>query len=304
MKNTGRAIAFAITANLMWGLFPLYWPLLKPANSFEIVAHRAIWTLVFCSVVLLFSKKFRSTLALLKSKHNFVRLTFSTIFISGNWLIYVWGVNHGHVVECALGYYINPLVMVLFGVVLLKEKMRRLQWVAVAIAAVGVLILALDYGHFPWVALGLTFSWGSYGLTKKKLGLGGLEGIMLETLLSAIPYGAYLLVLAHNGTGQFGHHPRITVLLMCAGIVTAVPLLLFNNSVNQLPYTLIGLFQYIVPTVQFLIGVFKDHEKMTSGRWMGFAIVWIALITLGVDLVQSGRNQSRGASNDNVAQLD
>ena len=298
MKLSGRGIAFAITANLMWGLFPLYWPLLKPANSFEIVAHRAIWTLVFCAFVLLFSKKFRQTLALLKSRHNLIRLTLSTIFISGNWLIYVWGVNHGHVVECALGYYINPLVIVLFGVVLLKEKMRTLQWVAVGIAAIGVLVLGIDYGHFPWIAIGITISWGSYGLTKKKLGLGALEGLALETLLSAIPYGAYLIYLANKGTGQFGHHPKLTILLMCAGVVTAVPLLLFNNSVNRLPYSVIGLFQYIVPTVQFLIGVFKDHEKMTSARWFGFGIVWVALFTLGVDLVQSGRT-----SNDRVAQL-
>jgi chloramphenicol-sensitive protein RarD len=299
MKHSGRAIAFAIAANLMWGLFPLYWPLLKPANSFEIVAHRAIWTMVFCTVVLLFSKKFRATFALLKIRHNLIRLTLATIFVSGNWLIYVWGVNHGHVVECALGYYINPLVIVLFGVVLLKEKMRPLQWLAVGIAAIGVLVLAIDYGHFPWIALGITASWGSYGLTKKKLGLGALEGLALETFLSAIPYGAYLVYLANKGTGQFGHSTHLTLLLMGAGVVTAVPLLLFNNSVNQLPYSVIGLFQYIVPTVQFLIGVFKNHEKMTSGRWMGFAIVWVALFALGIDLVKSGRS-----SNNNFAELD
>jgi chloramphenicol-sensitive protein RarD len=299
MKLSGRGIAFALIANLMWGLFPLYWPLLKPANSIEIVAHRAIWTLVFCAFVLLFSRKFRATLALLKIKRNLIRLTFATIFISGNWLIYVWGVNHGHVVECALGYYINPLVIVLFGVVLLKESMRKLQWVAVGIAAVGVLVLAIDYGHFPWIAIGITASWGSYGLTKKKLGLGALEGLALETLLSAIPYGAYLIYLSSKGTGQFGHSTHLTLLLMGAGVVTAVPLLLFNNSVNRLPYSIIGLLQYIVPTVQFLIGVFKNHEQMTSARWFGFGIVWIALVTLGIDLVKSGRT-----SDNNFAEFD
>lgn len=283
----------------MWGLFPLYWPLLEPANSFEIVAHRAIWTLVFCIIVLLSSKKFRATLALLKIKRNLIRLTLATIFISGNWLIYVWGVNHGHVVECALGYYINPLIIVLFGVLLLKEKMRKLQWIAVGIAAVGVVILAVDYGHFPWIALAITVSWGSYGLVKKQLGLGALEGLALETFLSAIPYGAYLIYLGHKGTGQFGHHPKLTLLLMGAGVVTAVPLLLFNGSVNRLPYSVIGLMQYITPTVQFLIGVFKDHEKMTTGRWLGFGIVWIALAALGTDLLQSSRS-----SNDNFAELD
>ena len=299
MKNYTRGLLFAVSAYLMWGLFPLYWPLLEPANSFEIVAHRAIWTLVFCIIVLLSSKKFRATLALLKIKRNLIRLTLATIFISGNWLIYVWGVNHGHVVECALGYYINPLIIVLFGVLLLKEKMRKLQWIAVGIAAVGVVILAVDYGHFPWIALAITVSWGSYGLVKKQLGLGALEGLALETFLSAIPYGAYLIYLGHKGTGQFGHHPKLTLLLMGAGVVTAVPLLLFNGSVNRLPYSVIGLMQYITPTVQFLIGVFKDHEKMTTGRWLGFGIVWIALAALGTDLLQSSRS-----SNDNFAELD
>jgi chloramphenicol-sensitive protein RarD len=299
MKNYTRGLLFAVSAYLMWGLFPLYWPLLEPANSFEIVAHRAIWTLVFCIIVLLSSKKFRATLALLKIKRNLIRLTLATIFISGNWLIYVWGVNHGHVVECALGYYINPLIIVLFGVLLLKEKMRKLQWIAVGIAAVGVVILAADYGHFPWIALAITVSWGSYGLVKKQLGLGALEGLALETFLSAIPYGAYLIYLGYKGTGQFGHHPKLTLLLMGAGVVTAVPLLLFNGSVNRLPYSVIGLMQYITPTVQFLIGVFKDHEKMTTGRWLGFGIVWIALAALGTDLLQSSRS-----SNDNFAELD
>lgn len=283
----------------MWGLFPLYWPLLKPANPFEIVAHRAIWTLGFCTIVLLASRRFRKTLALLKVKGNLLKLTLATIFISGNWIIYVVGVNHGHVVECALGYYINPLVIVLFGVVLLKESMRKLQWIAVGIAAVGVLVLTLDYGHFPWIALSITVSWGSYGLVKKKLGLGALEGLTLETLLSAIPYGGYLLYLGNQGTGQFGHHTKLTLLLMGGGVVTAVPLLMFNASVNRLPYSVIGLLQYITPTVQFLIGVFHDHEKMTVGRWSGFAIVWFALIALGTDLVRSGR-----ASNNNFAELD
>lgn len=299
MKSYPKGILFAVSAYLMWGLFPLYWPLLKPANSFEIVAHRAIWTLVFCVIVLLLSKKLRSTFSLLRIKRNAIRLLFATIFISGNWLIYVWGVNHGHVVECALGYYINPLVIVLFGVALLKEKMRKLQWIAVAIASVGVIVLTIDYGHFPWIALAITFSWGSYGLVKKQLGLGALEGLTLETFISAFPYGAYLLYLGHQGTGQFGHHPKLTVLLIGAGVVTAVPLLLFNGSVNLLPYSVIGLMQYITPTVQFLIGVFKDHEKMTAGRWTGFGIVWFALVALGVDLVRSS-----GASNNNLAELD
>lgn len=299
MNKTKVGLLFGVTSYVLWGLFPLYWPLLKPANPLEIVAHRAVWTLVFCAIVLGLSRRLRTTLKLLTNPQNLIRLSFASIFISGNWLIYVWGVNHGHIVECALGYYINPLVIVLFGVILLKEGMRRLQWVAIGIASIGVIALTIDYGHFPWIAIAITFSWGSYGLMKKKLGLGALEGLALETLMSFMPYVGYLVWLGNKGQGQFGHHVGLTVLLMGAGVVTAVPLLLFNGSVNRLPFTIIGLLQYITPTAQLLIGVLYRHEIMTSGRWIGFLIVWIALFVLGLDLVRSG-----SASDDRVAELD
>jgi len=299
VNKTKVGLLFGVTSYVLWGLFPLYWPLLKPANPLEIVAHRAVWTLVFCAIVLGLSRRLRTTLKLLTNPQNLIRLSFASIFISGNWLIYVWGVNHGHIVECALGYYINPLVIVLFGVILLKEGMRRLQWVAIGIASIGVIALTIDYGHFPWIAIAITFSWGSYGLMKKKLGLGALEGLALETLMSFMPYVGYLVWLGNKGQGQFGHHVGLTVLLMGAGVVTAVPLLLFNGSVNRLPFTIIGLLQYITPTAQLLIGVLYRHEIMTSGRWIGFLIVWIALFVLGLDLVRSG-----SASDDRVAELD
>jgi len=299
VNKTKVGLFFGVASYVLWGLFPLYWPLLKPANPLEIVAHRAVWTLVFCAIVLGLSRRLRPTLKLLTNPQNLIRLFFASIFISGNWLIYVWGVNHGHIVECALGYYINPLVIVLFGVILLKEGMHRLQWVAIGIASIGVIALTIDYGHFPWIAIAITFSWGSYGLMKKKLGLGALEGLALETLVSFVPYFGYLVWLGNKGQGQFGHHVGLTVLLMGAGVVTAVPLLLFNGSVNRLPFTIIGLLQYITPTAQLLIGVLYRHEIMTSGRWIGFFIVWIALFVLGFDLVRSG-----STSDDRVAELD
>jgi chloramphenicol-sensitive protein RarD len=299
VNKTKVGLLFGVASYVLWGLFPLYWPLLKPANPLEIVAHRAVWTLVFCAIVLGLSRRLRTTIKLLTNPQNLIRLSFASIFISGNWLIYVWGVNHGHIVECALGYYINPLVIVLFGVILLKEGMRRLQWVAIGIASIGVIALTIDYGHFPWIAIAITFSWGSYGLMKKKLGLGALEGLALETLMSFLPYVGYLVWLGNKGQGQFGHHVGLTVLLMGAGVVTAVPLLLFNGSVNRLPFTIIGLLQYITPTAQLLIGVLYRHEIMTSGRWIGFLIVWIALFVLGFDLVRSG-----STSDDRVAELD
>lgn len=273
----------------MWGLFPLYWPLLEPANPLEIVSHRAVWTLVFCLIVLALSKQIHATLAVMKNPKTMAALLLSTILVSINWITYIWAVNHGHVVEAALGYYINPLIIIAFGVILLREKMRPLQWVAVGIAAVGVLVLTIDYGRLPWVAISLALSWGSYGLVKKKLNLGALEGLAIETLISFIPYAAYIIYLGQQGTGQFGHKPLLTILLISAGAVTAIPLLLFNGSTTRLPYSTIGLLQYITPTIQFSIGVWLRHEDMPTARWIGFIVIWFALAALATDLVRSSR---------------
>jgi len=282
-------LLFGLSSYVLWGLFPLYWPLLQPANPLEIVSHRAVWTLVFCLIILSLSKQIHSTLQVMKNPKTMAALLLSTILISINWITYIWAVNHDHVVEAALGYYINPLIIIAFGVILLREKMRPLQWVAVAIAAIGVLVLTIDYGRLPWVAISLALSWGSYGLVKKKLNLGALEGLAIETLISFIPYVGYLIYLGNQGTGQFGHSPGLTFLLISAGAVTAIPLLLFNGSTTRLPYSTIGLLQYITPTIQFSLGVWLRHEEMPAARWIGFIIIWCALIALGVDLVRSSR---------------
>ena len=282
-------LLFGLSSYVLWGLFPLYWPLLQPANPLEIVSHRAVWTLVFCLIILSLSKQIHSTLQVMKNPKTMAALLLSTILISINWITYIWAVNHDHVVEAALGYYINPLIIIAFGVILLREKMRPLQWVAVAIAAIGVLVLTIDYGRLPWVAISLALSWGSYGLVKKKLNLGALEGLAIETLISFIPYLGYLIYLGNQGTGQFGHSPGLTFLLISAGAVTAIPLLLFNGSTTRLPYSTIGLLQYITPTIQFSLGVWLRHEEMPAARWIGFIIIWCALIALGVDLVRSSR---------------
>jgi chloramphenicol-sensitive protein RarD len=267
----------------------LYWPLLEPANPLEIVSHRAVWTLVFCFFVLAATKALKSTLATLKRPKVAAKLFATSVLISINWLVYIWATNNGHVVEASLGYYINPLIIIGFGVLLLKEKMRPLQWVAVSIASIGVLVLTIDYGRLPWIALTLAVSWGSYGLIKKQLGLGALEGLAIETLISAFFYLAYLIYIGNQGTGQFGNSWGLTILLMSAGAVTAIPLLLFNGSTNRLPFTTIGLLQYITPTLQFSVGVWVRHEDMPTARWAGFLIIWIALTTLALDLVKSSR---------------
>lgn len=246
--------------------------------------------MVFCIIVLILTRALKSTLATLQRPKVAIKLFLASILVSINWLIYIWATNNGHVVEAALGYYINPLIIIAFGVILLKEKMRQLQWVAVSIATVGVIILTVDYGRLPWVALGLALSWGSYGLVKKQLGLGALEGLAIETMIAFIPYCGYLIFIGSKGEGQFGHGFGLTTLLISAGAVTAIPLLLFNGSTTRLPYSTIGLMQYITPTLTFIIGVWVNHEVMPTARWVGFLLIWVALITLAIDLVRSSRS--------------
>jgi len=289
LSKNKLGLLFGVSAYSLWGAFPLYWPLLEPANPLEIVSHRAVWTLVFCFMVLAATKALKTTLVTLKRPTVAVKLFLSSLLISVNWLVYIWATNNEHVVEASLGYYINPLIIIGFGVIFLKEKMRPLQWAAVSIATIGVFVLTFDYGRLPWIALALAFSWGSYGLIKKQLGLGALEGLAIETFISSFFYLAYLIYIGNQGTGQFGHGWGLTALLISAGAVTAIPLLLFNGSTNRLPFTTIGLLQYITPTLQFSIGVWVLNEDMPTARWIGFLIIWAALVTLAIDLIRSSR---------------
>ena len=288
-KVRSLGLLFGVSAYTLWGLFPIYWPLLKPANPLEIVSHRAVWTLVFCFIILALTKTLKSTLSLLKRPKIVAGLFLGSILVSINWIIYIYAANTGHVIEASLGYFINPLVVIATGVIVLKEKMRPLQWTAVGIATIGVAVLTIDYGRLPWIALGLALSWGSYGLVKKQLGLGALEGLSIETLLSSGFYLGYLIWLGNRGEGQFSHSLTLTLLLIGGGAVTAIPLLLFNGSTNRLPLTLVGLLQYITPTIQFCIGVWYYHEDMPAARWAGFLIIWVALMSLALDLIRSSR---------------
>jgi len=289
LSKNKTGLLFGVGAYTIWGLLPLYWPLLVPASPLEIVSHRAVWTLVFCILVLAATRALKSTLATLRRPMMAVKLFLTSILVSINWLVYIWATNNGHVVEASLGYYINPLIIIGFGVILLKEKMRPLQWIAVAIASIGVLVLTIDYGRLPWVAFALAISWGSYGLVKKQLGLGALEGLAIETFISSFFYLGYLIYIGNQGSGQFGHHLGLTLLLVSAGAITAIPLLLFNGSTTRLPFTTIGLLQYITPTLQFSVGVWIRHEDMPTARWIGFFIIWLALTTLALDLIKSSR---------------
>ncbi|MDA2992826.1 MAG: EamA family transporter RarD [Actinomycetota bacterium] len=289
MNKEKLGLVYGLGAYVLWGLFPLYWPLLKPAASPEIVSHRAVWTMVFCFIILAITKSLKSTLATIKRPKVAAKLFAASILVSINWLIYIWATNNGHVVEASKGCIIYPLIAITFGILLLKERMRRLQWVSVSIATIGVLVLTIDYGRLPWVAFGVALSWGTYGLIKKQLNLGAVEGLAIETLIAFIPYCAYLVFLGSKGEGQFGQGVSLTILLISAGAVTAIPLLLFNASTTRLPLTTIGLLQYITPTLTFIIGVWVNHEVMSTARWIGFFVIWIALFVLAYDLVRSGR---------------
>jgi chloramphenicol-sensitive protein RarD len=219
--------------------------------------------------------------------------------ISINWLVYIWAVNHDHVVEAALGYYINPLAIIALGTIFLHEKMSRLQWFAITVAGIGAIVLTVDYGRIPWVAVALALSWSTYGFVKKKLGLESMVGLTIETLLSLPFYGGYIIYLQSHGEGHLGSRISLTLLLIGGGVVTAIPLLLFNGAVTRIPYTLLGLFQYITPTLTFIIGVWVKHEDMPSARWFGFFVIWIALFALAYDLAKSG-----SSANNRIAQGD
>jgi chloramphenicol-sensitive protein RarD len=299
LRYNKKGILFGISAHTLWGLFPLYWSHLKSAGPFEIVSNRAVWSLVFCFLVLAYQKQLLKTLKLLKNSKIALRLGLSAIMISINWIVYIWAVNHGHVVEAALGYYINPLAIIAIGIFFLHEKLNKLHWVAISIAAVGAIVLTVDYGRIPWVAVALALSWSTYGFIKKKLGLESIVGLTLETLIALPFFGGYILFVQANGEGHLGSSASLTLLLLGGGVVTAIPLLLFNGAVTRIPYSILGLFQYITPTLTFIIGVWINHEVMPSARWFGFFVIWIALIALGYDLFKSG-----SSTNNSIAQAD
>jgi chloramphenicol-sensitive protein RarD len=294
MSRYRTGLIYGISSYTLWGLFPLYWPLLKPATPIEMVSHRAVWSLVFCLIVLAISNQLKSTFALAIKPGVFWRLTLAAVLISINWITYIWAVNHEQIVQASLGYYMQPILLVLMGIIAFKEEMRKIQWISFLVATVGVIILTIDYGRPPLVSFALAFSWSSYSFVKKKINLGSLEGLAIETLISSVFYGAYLIWIGQRGEGQFGHGVGLTALLIGAGLVTAIPLLLFNGATLRIPFTTMGLLQYLTPTIQFMLAVFLLHEPMPSARWLGFVFIWIALITLGYDLIKSGSPRNNG----------
>jgi chloramphenicol-sensitive protein RarD len=282
----------------MWGAFPAYFLLLRPAGAFEIVDWRVIFSLAFCAIVITVMRKWPALVAIVRQPRQLFMLALAAVLIFINWEVYVWGVLAGHVVETALGYFINPIVTVLLGVVLLRERLRIAQWVAVGISAIAVLVLAIGYGSFPWIALSLAFSFGLYGLVKKRVGpqVDALSGLSIETAW-LLPLAIVQLVFVQLDTGlSFGHGIGHSLLLLSAGVVTALPLLAFASAARRLPLVYMGLIQYVTPVLQFVFGAFVLHEAMPTERWLGFGLVWIALIVLSVDLIITGRTRRASAA--------
>ena len=260
----------------MWGLFPLYWPLLKPIGALEILAHRVVWSLAVLVLLLVFTGKLGWLRTTTRAKLGW--LTLAAVLVSFNWLLYIWAVNAGHVVETSLGYFINPLISVLLGVTFLGERLRKGQWLALGGALVAVLVLSVDYGRPPWIALGLAPSFALYGLVKKRAGVGAVESLSFETGVLVTPALIYLVVLEVQGAGSFGHVPLSRELLLVgAGVMTAFPLVAFGAAANRVPLSTLGVLQYFAPTLQFLCGVFFFHEHMSSLRWTGFGLIWLSL---------------------------
>jgi len=285
-----RGTLLGVAAYLMWGLFPLYWPLLEPAGALEILAHRVVWSLV--AVVILLLVTGRSLRGLPRDRRRLALLAAAAVLIGVNWGVYIWGVNNHHVVETSLGYFINPLVSVALGVLVLGERLRRIQWAAVAVAAVGVGVLTIETGRPPWIALVLAFSFGTYGLVKRVVGVGAVEGLVVETTVLTPVALVFLTVVAAHGDGNFTNHGAgHAVLLTTTGIVTAVPLLAFAGAAARVPLNRLGLLQYMTPTIQFLIGVLIRHEPISHGRLVGYVIVWLALGLFTVDTATTRRRQ-------------
>ncbi|WP_037609823.1 EamA family transporter RarD [Streptacidiphilus rugosus] len=279
----------------MWGFFPLYWPLLKPAGAGEILADRMVWSLV-TGVLLLAVARLRRPDAwswirpLLRQPGRLALVGLGAAVISVNWGMYIWGVNSGHVVETSLGYFINPLVTITFGVLVLRERLRPAQWAAVGIGAVAVAVLTVGYGQLPWIALTLALSFATYGLIKKKVGLGGLEGFATETAFLFLPALGYLFFLSGTGHSTFtSHGPGHALLLALCGLITAVPLVAFGAAAVRVPLTTMGLLQYLAPVFQFLLGIAVFHEHMPTARWIGFGLVWAALAVLTFDGLRQAR---------------
>lgn len=286
-----KGILLALSAYVMWGLFPLYWKPLESISSLQLVGHRIGWSFILLFIVILVTGQWRSFREA-ASRMKIIRIyLIAAVLICVNWFTFVWAVTHGFVLESSLGYYINPLFSVLLGVTIFHERLRPVQWVPIALAALGVLYLTISYGAVPWIALTLAFSFGTYGMVKKIAPLNSLYGLTLETGLLFVPALAYLIGCEIAGQGAFLHSgPLQDWMMVGAGLITTVPLLLFAAAAPRVPLTTIGILQYINPTMQFLVGVLLYKEPFSHDRMIGFGLVWLGLILFWAEGLHARRN--------------
>ena len=277
-------LTHAVSAYVLWGFFVVYFKAVDHVSAMEILAHRIVWAVPFCALLLVLTKRMGNFTALLRSTKAWRAMSLSAVLISINWLAFVWAVANDRVIEASLGYFINPLINVMFGAAFLGERLRRGQWASVAVAGAGVAWLTWTYGQPPWIAVTLATTFAIYGLLKKKAPLGALEGLGLETLLLFVPALGYLVWVHAMGVGALGAGPWWqTAGLMGAGVATALPLLMFAAAVRRLTLTVVGLLQYIGPTMQFLLGVYVYKEPFTTERFVGFMLIWAALVLFSIE---------------------
>jgi chloramphenicol-sensitive protein RarD len=292
-KTTLAGLAAAVPAYLIWGLSPAYWKCLDHVPAFEILMHRMVWSFAFLVPLLLIQRRWPELTRAMKNPRTILTLLLTTLIVGCNWFLFIWAINSGHILQTSLGYYINPLVNVLLGMVFLGERLRPLQVVAVLLAGISVAYLTVGYGAFPWVAMALAFSFGFYGLIRKIAPVGAAVGLTIETLLLSLPAGAYLLYIDTRGAGTF---LRVGVgtdlLLMGAALVTALPLLLFTLGARRLPLSTIGFLQYLAPSCSFLLAITVYNEPLVPAQMLAFVLIWIALAIYSADSVmvyRSGR---------------
>ena len=292
-----KGIVLAASSYVAWGLFPAYFLLLKSVSPVEVLAHRMVWSLVFLSLVLAYRRQWSWLRPLLRQPARVAYFALSATLLSGNWFLYIWAVSSGHVIDASLGYFINPLVNIVLGYALLKERLRAAQWFAVAIAAAGVTWLTWQAHHFPWIAIVLALSFGSYGLMRKIAALGPLEGLSLETLLLCPFAAAYLAWSVFAGENAFIRADLgLRLVIIAAGPVTAIPLLMFAAGARRIRLSTLGLLQFIAPTLQLLLGIWMFHEPFGAARMVGFVIIWSALALYSAEgLLRNWRSEPQAA---------
>ncbi|MEV7626148.1 EamA family transporter RarD [Actinoplanes sp. NPDC089786] len=294
MTEERRGYLYGLSAYVLWGFFPIYFKLLRPSSPFEILAHRVIWSVVFVALVLAVMRNWRFLGRLMRDRRRLLGVMLAGLLIGVNWGTYIVGVNSSRVVETALGYFITPLVVVLLGVTVMRERLRRWQWLAVGIGAVAVAVLTIDYGRLPYIALILAASFGSYSLIKKRLNLPPAEGLFVESAVLALPALGFLTWLGLTGEATVGHvSAGHTVLIVLSGVATAVPLILFAGAANRVPLVGLGIMQYVAPIIQLAVGVLIYHEPMPAARLAGFTLVWAALIIFTVDGIRNARRTAK-----------